>query len=35
MRHVTLKPGGGIDEEALGILLDGAYEDIQWRLSRE
>jgi hypothetical protein len=35
MRHVTLKPGAGFDEEALRVLIDAAYEDIRRRLRRK
>jgi hypothetical protein len=32
MRHVKLRPGGGIDVDALGALIDAAYLDIKARL---
>ena len=31
MRHVKLRPGGEVDEEALGALIDAAYRDVRGR----
>ena len=33
MRHVKLRPGKDLDEEALGDLIGAAYEDIRRRLA--
>jgi hypothetical protein len=32
MRHVKLRPGAAIDEDALTALIDGAYRDVKARL---
>jgi len=34
MRHVKLRPGGGIDAAALGELIDAAYADMKRRLEQ-
>ena len=34
MRHVKLRPGDGVDAEALSRLIDVAYVDVSWRLER-
>ena len=35
MRHVKLRPGDGVDEDALGALVAAAYRDIRRRLAEE
>lgn len=35
MRHVKLRAGAAIDDDALGALIDAAYADIRARLTRE
>jgi hypothetical protein len=35
MRHVKLRPGKELDDEALGDLIAGAYDDIRRRLGAE
>jgi hypothetical protein len=34
MRHVKLRPGDGVDAEALSRLIDSAYSDTRWRLAQ-
>jgi hypothetical protein len=34
MRHVKLRPGDGVDAEALSRLIDAAYADVRWRLAQ-
>jgi hypothetical protein len=35
MRHVKLRPGTGLDEDALSALIAAAYHDIRQRLERQ
>ena len=35
MRHVKLRPGGGVDAAALAGLIEAAYEDMKRRLREE
>jgi hypothetical protein len=35
MRHVKLRPGQGVDPEALAMLIDVAYADMKHRLIQE
>ena len=34
MRHVKLRPGGELDEEALAVLVEAAYRDVRRRLHK-
>jgi hypothetical protein len=34
MRHVKLRPGEELDEEALGVLIAAAYDDVRRRIAR-
>ena len=34
MRHVKLRPGDGVNAEALSRLIDAAYADVRWRLEQ-
>lgn len=35
MRHVKLRPGADVDEDALAALIDAAYDDMRRRVKRE